>query len=87
MVVSSKKKKGKQRKAAAAAAAANSGCGGGSSANNKIVAKVRSGDNKVTKKLLTQPTEAIIPLVISGGILSVVLESLNRCEDERHLIR
>jgi len=85
MVVSSKKKKGKQRKAAVLAAVANnSGSGGGNSSSNKIVAKVRSGDNKVTKKLLT--AEGLASLSFSGyeqsGVLSVVLDFLNRCEHD-----
>ena len=82
----SKKQRGKQRKAAVLAAAANSGSGG-SSSSNKIVAKVRSGDNKVTKKLLTPEGMANLTLIsFSGyeqsGVLSVVLDFLNRCEDE-----
>lgn len=89
----SSKKKGQQRKAAkkALAAAAASGCvdstisgGGGSS---KIVAKVRSGDNKATKRFISGLTELgmdNMPLVSleGSGVLSMVLEFLKRCEDE-----
>ena len=93
----SSKKKGQQRKAAKKALAAevassdgvNSGAsvvggvgvGGGGGGNSKIVAKIRSGDNKATKKLSGLTQTSIIPLG-SSGVLSIVLEFLNRCENE-----
>jgi len=82
MVVSSKKKKGKQRKAAVLAAAANGS--GGSSSSNKIVAKVKSGDNKVTKKLLTAEGQASLSIISLqySGIVSSVLDLLKRCETD-----
>jgi len=94
----SSKKKGKQRKAAARKALSAEASGGGVSSSsisgvgvssggiNKIVAKVRSGDNKVMKKLLNASGRANLSLVSyeHSGILSVVLEFLNRCEDETY---
>ena len=89
----SSKKKGQQRKAAkralsAAEGASSSNVGSvsdaGNDINSKIIAKIRSGDNKVTKRLhsgLSRSREEIIPLV-SSGALSIVLEFLNRCENE-----
>jgi len=96
----SSKKKGQQRKAAAKRAQStdavtvsgcdNSGiisggdsCGGG--INAKTLAKIRSGDNKATKKLLSglgfiSGTNTV--LFERSGALSVVLGFLKRCEDE-----
>ena len=91
----SSKKKGQQRKAAAkkalsAAAEGSSsdvgGSGGGSGGiNAKTLAKIRSGDNKATKKLLSGlgfPSGVATVVIEGSGALSVVLEFLNRCEDE-----
>jgi len=93
----SSKKKGQQRKAAKKALSAaaegsssggvGSGGGGGGDYSSKIVAKVRSGDNKATKKLVPASSVGNISLrdefsYEHSGVLSVVLEFLNRCEDE-----
>jgi len=90
----SSKKKGQQRKAAAKKAISvttegsssgvsgginSSSSGGGVSSSNKIVAKIRRGNNYATKKLLaTTPGFSYE----QSGVLSAVLEFLNRCEDE-----
>ena len=90
----SSKKKGQQRKAAAkkalstdigATSGVNSGSVGG--INCKSLAKIRSGDNKATKKLLSEFPETWgedIPSISleHSGVLSVVLDFLSRCEDE-----
>jgi len=92
----SSKKKGQQRKAAkkalSAAATAGSGSGvnsgdgsnlkvvGGNSNHSKIVAKVRRGNNYATKRLNSGVEEGFS--YEDSGVLSVVLEFLNRCEDE-----
>jgi len=89
----SSKKKGQQRKAAAKKALStdigvtsgiNSGSVGG--INCKSLAKIRSGDNKTTKKLLSEFPERYFQMASvsleDSGVLSVVLEFLNRCEDE-----
>ena len=93
--MTSSKKKGQQRKAAAkkalsaAAEGSNSGVGGsgggGGGINAKTLAKIRSGDNKATKKLLSGlgfPSGVATVLLEGSGALSVVLEFLKRCEDE-----
>ena len=73
----SSKKKGQQRKAAAkraqsaetvTASGVNSVSTGG--INGKSLAKIRSGDNKATKKLLSEFPERFP----SGGVASVSLE-------------
>ena len=89
----SSKKKGQQRKTAADATAnggisgginGSSSDGGGGLSNggvsNKIVAKVRRGNNYATKRLTSGVVEGFS--YEHSGVLSVVLEFLNRCEDE-----
>ena len=93
----SSKKKGQQRKAAAKKALSadtmNSGISGdinnsssgavdGSGGSNKIVAKVRGGNNYATKKLTTTLHSVAGFSYEHSGALPAILEFLNRCEDE-----
>jgi len=94
----SSKKKGQQRKAAAkraqsaetvTACGANVGSsisGGSGGINAKTLAKIRSGDNKATKRFHDGLNESIMgstPLVSleDSGILHIILDYLKRCED------
>lgn len=77
----SSKKRGQQRKAAKKALLSSSdGVVGGGDKDSKNAAKIRRGDNKATKKLVTED----IPSSSFGqsGILSTAIDFLNRCEDE-----
>jgi len=91
----SSKKKGQQRKAAAkkalstdigATSGINSVRVGG--INGKSLAKIRSGDNKATKKLLSEfperfPSGGVASVSLEhSGALSIVLDFLRRCEEE-----
>ena len=92
---SSKKKKGQQRKAVARKALStetassggvsgginsSGGVGSGGDNDSKLVAKIRRGDNKATKRLVTEDINR--SSFVESGIVSTALEFLNRCEDQ-----
>jgi len=77
-MVSSKKERGKQRRAAKSLTAAN--VGGGSSNEKSIVKSIRNGHKEVTCYVANSGVSGLS--FDDSGILSVVLDFLQRCEGD-----